>query len=514
MAELNPMFDSTFGSDPAPGNIDRPGFLALGFDPAPGSIERINTLADCLSDIARDLGEAYTDLKNLGKSEGIWTGTAAQAFANTVEELPEYLDKANSSFNDASSALSGWAQDLGEMQRKAASLEAEAAKAMANLIRAEANPDLGLVDQIFELGPELENAQRRLYAAQAELERARANLEDVRRRAEQLREQHDHEAIRVAAALDRAREIAPDLPWIDVSGILESIGNFFSDIGDAIGDFLSDVSDVLAKIGDCLSFLSDVAGALALATAFIPGVNAVTAAAAAGLSAAAAGTRLLAKAGGANVSWADIGMDALGAFPGGKLGKFAKLGNTGTAGAKTVKWANRGTIRRTISGLQTAVEDAVEDAAYTAVKNTLRKVGLKKIQPADYSNINDLARNLSKGKVSEIIHDTARQSHLDNVASLNKHLNRIGIKANVNPDTTAGSLVGATYGTLKDMAMDEVKDFAKEKIEEHVVDPLKEKFQEHIVDPLKKELREQVGDPIRDSLREALDSPDNKVERS
>src|SRR5690606_13974648 len=171
MAELNPMFDATFGSDPAPGNIDRPGFLALGFDPAPGSIERINTLADCLSDIARDLGEAYTDLKNLGKSEGIWTGTAAQAFANTVEELPEYLDKANSSFNDASSALSGWAQDLGEMQRKAASLEAEAAKAMANLIRAEANPDLGLVDQIFELGPELENAQRRLYAAQAELER-------------------------------------------------------------------------------------------------------------------------------------------------------------------------------------------------------------------------------------------------------------------------------------------------------------------------------------------------------
>lgn len=467
-------------------------FPALGFDPAPGNIDRINTLADNLGTIARDLGEAHTDLVNLGKSEGIWTGSAAQAFSETVEDLPEYLDKAHRSFSDASTALSGWADDLAELQRKAASLEAEAARAAGELKRAQANPDLDLANRSFPIGPELDRARRLLQAAEAEVEKAHRSLEEIRRQARRLFESHGEEAVRVAAALNRAREIAPDTPWIDIGGLFDAIGDFFSDVADTIEGLLADISDALVKLGESLSFLAGVMGTLALATAFIPGVNAVTAAAAAGLSAAATGTKLLAKAGGANVSWGDIGMEALGAFPGGRLGQAAKLGNTGLAGAKTVKIAGGGTLGRTIGGLKDAVTDAVKDTAMSATKNVLRKAKISKINPGDFSSAKDLTRNLRQGNISEIIHDTARQSHLDNVAKLNKLAAKLGGTRPIDPDSASGIVLGTGLGTALDAAKDEVKGW--------VMDPIKEEFKEHVTDPLKEEFKEHVADPIRKRL--------------
>ncbi|MGH3621899.1 MAG: hypothetical protein ACRDQ5_08925, partial [Sciscionella sp.] len=87
---------------------------------------------------------------------------------------------------------------------------------------------------------------------------------------------------------------------------------------------MQDHADVIAKIGDVLSVVGNVLGVVALATSWIPGVNAVTAAAAVGVSAAATGTKLLAKAAGADVSWGSIGMDAIGVIPGGKAVAGAK----------------------------------------------------------------------------------------------------------------------------------------------------------------------------------------------
>jgi len=440
-------------------------FPALGFDPAPGNIDRINTLADNLGTIARDLGEAHTDLVNLGKSEGIWTGSAAQAFSETVEDLPEYLDKAHRSFSDASTALSGWADDLAELQRKAASLEAEAARAAGELKRAQANPDLDLANRSFPIGPELDRARRLLQAAEAEVEKAHRSLEEIRRQARRLFESHGEEAVRVAAALNRAREIAPDTPWIDIGGLFDAIGDFFSDVADTIEGLLADISDALATLGECLSVLGNAMGVLALATSFIPGVNAVTAAAAAGISGLAAGTKLLAKAGGADISTMSIVMDGLGAVPGGRLGAATKLASTGKASKITVTMAQGGTVGRTLTGLKTAAGQAAMGAAKDAGKNMLRKIspGLaKKLQPGNFSAAKDLARNLGRGRISDIVHDAAKQAHQNNVKLANFFAKGFG-KEIKGPYSTDGMIGGALAQAGKSGGIKLGTEYAKDK---------------------------------------------------
>ncbi|TCO52812.1 putative T7SS-secreted protein [Actinocrispum wychmicini] len=300
-------------------------FPALGFDPAPGTISSITQLVENLGSVARDLGDAHDTMLKVGQGGSIWEGEAAHAFQGKVGELPGYLAKANNSLGDAAKVLDGWATDLSSLQRTAADYEAQAEAALKSVQSAQGNPDLSLAGRTFDSDDALKAAQGRFDAAKQRLDQANADLDHIRDAAKRLFEQHQGLADDVAKALRDAKDEAPEEP-----GFFDRIGEWIGGIVDGIANlakdawqFIKDHADLIAKIGDVLSAIGTVLSIVAVATSWIPGVNAVTAAAAVGVSAAAMGTHLLAKAAGANVSWSTIGFDAIGMIPGGGSAKGA-----------------------------------------------------------------------------------------------------------------------------------------------------------------------------------------------
>lgn len=386
-------------------------FPAIGFDPTPGSLRAVTALADGLGEIARQLGEAHTDLTTLGKADGIWTGAAARTFAESVEDLPEYLETAHSSFSDASQALSDWATDLADLQFKAANLERDAVAALAKFEQAQANPALRLAGQSFPEGPDLERAQQALDTAENAVREAGEKLEALRKDAVELYKQHLTETARVGAALDKAREAAPDAPMIDIGGMLDSIG-----------DALSGIADVLATIGDVLSAVGNVLGVLAIATSWIPGVGAVVALAATGASVAAAGTKVLAKAGGADVSWGSIAMDTVGALPLGQAVAGAK--NAAVQAARSTR------AGKTVGKLPGLGQEPVE--MMTKVGGELRKVKVDPIPPG------------ALREPGRAIEEAAKYAHFKAVNTVNKALDKVGKDA-LDPYSAAGMAAGAAY---------------------------------------------------------------------
>lgn len=297
------------------------GYPALGFDPAPGTVSAVQSLAENLQKVASDIGQAHDRLDNIGRDKGIWQGKAAQAFQQKVGPLPDYLQKANQSLGDAGKVLGQWGSDLSSLQHNAQSYESEAAKALRQLQQAQGNPDLRLAGQDFPDQASLRQAQSKLDAAEQAVSEANEELDGIRRQAKRLLQQHDDLVQNVVKALNRAKDEAIPPP-----GLLDRIGQALSDLGNSIKDaasktwdFIKKHADDIKKIGDILSTVGGVLSVATAATAEIPVVGEVMEAASTGVNAAAAGTHLLAKAAGADVSWKDIGMDGMGVIPGGSL---------------------------------------------------------------------------------------------------------------------------------------------------------------------------------------------------
>lgn len=426
-------------------------YPALGFDPAPGAVARVSEVATNLGTVARELGEAYSDISQIGRSGGIWEGEAAEAFQGQVGELPDYLDKAHRSLSGASTTLGDWAADLTTMQQQAREFERLAAEALARVESAESNPNLGLRGQIFTDPAELQRAEDALANAERALSSAKDSLDQIRENARRLLDQHHDLAGQVAEALRKAKDEAPEEP-----GLLDKIGDAFGDLIDGIKELASDVwnwieehAELIAQIGEVLSVIGNVLGVVALATSWIPGVNAVTAAAAIGVSAAAAGTKLLAKAAGADVSWGSIAMDAVGVIPGGKV----------VAGAKNavVQAARTSTAASKVPGLGLK--------AVTGIGGDVVKIGSKplkingqviKIGGQDVSPITAQALRANPG---EAIEQAARYSHGKAVDLANKIPG-----VNLTPFSNAGIVTGTAAQSGMGVAKAEAKDYAADKL--------------------------------------------------
>lgn len=300
-------------------------YPALGFDPAPGDVRKIAGMAAHLEHVATELGHANTALTTVGQSDSVWEGEAATKFHETIGELPGYLDKADRSLGDASSALAGWSTDLANLQAKAQEYERLAAQARQDVQSAESNPNLGLVDQTFSDDASLAQAQQAYDGAKTTLSNARGDLDEIIEQAQRLKGQHLELAGKVENALRDAKDEAPEEP-----GFFDRIGEMFNDLVEGIGNFakkawkwVEDHADLIAKIGDVLSDIGTVLSIVAAATSWIPVVGEITMAAAVGVSGLAMGAHLLAKAAGANVSWSTIAFDGLGMIPGAGAGKGA-----------------------------------------------------------------------------------------------------------------------------------------------------------------------------------------------
>lgn len=436
-------------------------YPALGFDPAPGVVATVTDVATTLGKVATDIGIAHDDLAKLNRSDGFWEGDGAQAFKGTVGEVPDYLNKAHTSLADASRTLGKWAEDLGTLQQRAAEFEQQAAAAQAQVTSAQGNPNLKLAGQSFEDPAQLQDAEQALGAARQQVTKAQGDLDAIRDAAKRLREQHLDLASQVAAALRRAKDEAPEEP-----GMLEKIGNAIGKMVDGIKNlagkawkWVKDHADVIAKIGDVLSTVGNVLGVVALATSWIPGVNAVTAAAAAGVSAAAAGTKLLAKAAGADVSWGSIAMDAVGVVPGGKVVAGAKNAVTQAArGAALAKAGKVGELAGKVPGVGQKVLKGVggevaRDASGAAIKidGQVVKIGGQDISP--------ITVNALRADPAAAIDQAARYAHGKAV-----NLANMLPKVNLEPFSNAGIAAGVAVNSGIGVAKAEAKDYVADKL--------------------------------------------------
>jgi hypothetical protein len=292
-------------------------FPALGFDPAPGELDGVTDLAGKYRVVSRDLAEANVSLREIVTNQGVWRGEASEAFTRRVGPLPGYLDGAAKSMGQAADALEAWSHDLGDLQKRAADLEARAEAAACAAEEARANPDLALANRTFQDQPSLQIAQRLLDNAGRQLENALDGCQNVQDAAKQLLAEHTEAAARVAELLGKAKELAPDEPDLldklgdAVGGALTDLSNTLADSVDEVWNFVQDHAEVISKVSDVTGDLGNMLG---IVGDFLPTpADIIVGAIATGLGAGALEGHLVAKAAGAEVAPETLTFDALGA---------------------------------------------------------------------------------------------------------------------------------------------------------------------------------------------------------
>ncbi|WP_328645318.1 hypothetical protein OHS58_35050 [Amycolatopsis sp. NBC_00348] len=291
-------------------------FPALGFDPAPGDLDGVADLAGKYRVVSRDLAEANVSLREIVTKQGVWQGEASEAFTRRVGPLPGYLDGATKAMGQAADALDAWSHDLGDLQKRAADLEARAEAAARAAEQARANPDLALANRTFPDQPSLQIAQRLLDNAGGQLETAIDGCQNVQDAAKQLLTEHTGAAGRVAELLRQAKELAPDEPDLldelsdAVGGALTDLSNTLADSVDEVWNFVQDHAEVISK---CSDVVGDIGNALGVLGDFIPDpAGEIVGAVGGGFGLAALDGHVLAKTAGADVATETLVFDAAG----------------------------------------------------------------------------------------------------------------------------------------------------------------------------------------------------------
>lgn len=273
----------------------RPAFPHIGWDPTPGDVTDTRELAKRLGGLAGELGTAVRELERI--ECGAWKGKTAIAFTEYIgEDVTPLIRKSHESFDKASRALHRWAGELQDFQDEADRLEKLAGEKLSAQDKAKA-----------EAGSE----------GSDELGEASSAVNEVINKVHDLEERYRQAARQIGKELDKAADIAPDEP-----GFWDKLGKGIADAWNATGDWLKEHADLIKMVGDVLSDVTAVLGMLAIVTLPFPPLAAIFGTAAligSGLALAAHG---VAKAAGADVSWMQVGLDAVGLLPG--VGMFSK----------------------------------------------------------------------------------------------------------------------------------------------------------------------------------------------
>ena len=305
-------------------------YPTLGFDPAPGDLSVVENLHGTFSRVAGRLSAANGALRQLGRSDGVWQGQAAQAFARRVGELPKHLADGENSMSAACRALGSWSEELVDFQRRATAYERQAADAAASVSSARAAAMAIARPGANASQAEVDEARQQAAKAKGKVDAASDELSRIISRARGLLAEHDEVAGRVAKSLRDSADVAPAKP-----GFFQRLGSALSDAVDFVvslpgkaWDWVKEHADLIAQIGDILSDISTVLGVVATVCMFIPPLEAaagVLFAVSAGFALGALAAHGLAKAAGADVSWGTIALDAVGVLTWG-AGKVATTG--------------------------------------------------------------------------------------------------------------------------------------------------------------------------------------------
>ncbi|MEU5213969.1 putative T7SS-secreted protein [Streptomyces sp. NPDC020742] len=318
---------------------DAAGYPGIGFDPAPGNLSAVRALVDQSFDAHRKLSSVWQTLSSITRGGEEWSGIAADAFSMQVKDLPKLVDSATQSFYDCGFQLNEWSAKLETMKSRATDMEARAVTARSRQRDAEENPDLGLAGHTFETDEELHNAEQRLNKAVKELDSARNALNSLIEDARRLKQQHDEAAEKVAEAIRRASEAAPNEPgWLDRLGdAIKSLAEAQALLANQAWDWVKNHANAIAALGDVMSTVSAVTGLVGVGAAAL-GLEPLAVGLEVGSSVFAAGAFALhgvaRVAGGEDVvSNRTLTQDALGMIP---LGAAARVGGElGTAMLKS-----------------------------------------------------------------------------------------------------------------------------------------------------------------------------------
>ncbi|AKH83004.1 membrane protein [Streptomyces sp. CNQ-509] len=300
-------------------------FPNLGFDPAPGDLDTVRRLVTAIGTVTGQSGTAQSQLKRIGETDGIWVGKAADAFSDSVSEIPPYLEKALTSLNAAHRALSAWETGLTGYQDRARRLEREAEDAAARVGSAQRALDGLPGDTEGMTDKEKEEHKKDKKGKTASLDTASAELEAIRGRARALHAEFNGDAETAARQIKNAADDAPPEPnWFerrldDLGNLLEAAWDTITDpnFWKLIGDILADVAMVIGVI--CL---------LAMPFGGIAGLALIGLWVGAGAFAAHA----IALAGGAEgMTWQTLAWDAAGVLAGGIGLAGARLAQSGRA---------------------------------------------------------------------------------------------------------------------------------------------------------------------------------------
>lgn len=324
-------------------------FPHLGFDPTPGDVERTRSLARQLGDLHSELNTTVSELDRL--DTGAWKGEAAKAFISHIDhDVTPLIKKAHDSFGRASGALGRWAEQLHGLQSEADALEREAATKQGSLDHAKTAAGIPTDTSTPHPQPEASPDPDPAAAAEAKKKQqavtdANHALDGVRHRADELHQRFTSAANAISHDLDKAGDIAPDKPGL-FSRMVHGIENAWNDTV----QWVKDHADLIKLIGDLLSDLTGILAMLAILTAPFEPLGAIFAGAALVTGTLALASHVLAKLAGADVSWMQLGLDALGVIPGiGLFGKGAKVAKE-LAGAEKAAEFGKGFEATVVSG--------------------------------------------------------------------------------------------------------------------------------------------------------------------
>ncbi|GAA1791476.1 WXG100 family type VII secretion target [Planosporangium flavigriseum] len=208
--------------------------LLHGGDPCPGDPAGVHQVVGQLRAAAENVSDAATLIRRVASDTTMWTGAAADAFAQRHDELIRQLSRARAAYESAADALGSWVRQLEHAQAEAASIVYRA-QAAAQAAAAQA----GTHHLVGARPPAL-----------AALQKARDALEH---RAQQ-------DAKRCAQALDEASQ---------------QFGNVHHDLGRWVAHAWEDVLTEAAAASKMLHVVDDVVGIVALVTGPIPVVGQV-----------------------------------------------------------------------------------------------------------------------------------------------------------------------------------------------------------------------------------------------
>jgi uncharacterized protein YukE len=279
----------------------RPGqwhLLGPASDPVCGEPSEVDRLAGGYESTANDIARLAGQLRKLSQLTG-WEGKAAEAFAESAEDLAGDLAKAERRYRDLAAAVRGWSGPLSTARDESAGALRDAVAAEEDRRRHSADLLAGVPDPT----PAQVTAQQQQTAAQAAAVR---RLRDAQDRLEDAVEALDDAAGRTAQQINSAAEQGGDSWWDDAKGTVRDYANV-----------LSGLADVLSYVAMALAAITLVVVLVATAPAWLIVAGVAASAILLGLHSAL----VLSESG--EATWTDVGLDLIGLATAGIGGRLA-----------------------------------------------------------------------------------------------------------------------------------------------------------------------------------------------